>query len=154
MSSNLFVYIRIHSYIFPPKKIYLQFTRIYSNYFEFIRMYLKKDIHSYILQFTRIYPKKILKSFVYIPIYAYIFPKKIHFQFIRIYSNSLVYYTKTQPPIHSYIFQFIRVYIQKNNGCIPICSYIFKRNRPPIHSYIFRFIRIYSRKKKSILETF
>ena len=66
------------------------------------------------------------------------------FFFIRIY----IYIFLT---IHSYIFEFIRIYSKKNkkSELIRICSnsfvYIQKRNMP-IHSYIFEFIRIYSKK--------
>jgi hypothetical protein len=47
----------------------------------------------------------------------------------------------------------IRMCSQKNLNpnsfvCIPIHSYVFKKNRTPIHSYIFQFIRISSPQKK------
>ena len=115
LNPNSFVYLPIHSYIFPPKNlnhnsfVYLPihsyifqkiiWTTIYSYIFQFIRISSKKKIwtpiHSYIFQFIRIFshPKKNLNpsSFVYLPIHSYIFQKKI------------------RTPIHSYIFQFIRI---------------------------------------------
>ena len=74
LNPNSFVWLPIHSYIFPLQK------------------------------------KLNLNSFVCLPIHSYIFPlKKIGPQFIRMFSNSLVFFKKNRAPIHSYIFQIIRI---------------------------------------------
>ena len=103
----------IHSYIFPPKK-----SSIHSYIFQFMRIYSKKNhfpIHSYIFQFSRIYSKNkcTSNSFVYIPIHSYTFPKK-NTPNSFVFFNSFGYIPKRNCcPIHSYVFQFIRVYFQK-----------------------------------------
>ena len=104
----------IHSYIFPPKKILNSFVYI--------------PIHAYIFQ-----KKSFSNSFVYIPIQSYIFKEQMHLQFIRIYSNSLVYIPKKKHPHFICIFQFIRLYSKKKKVsnpfvCIPIYSCIFSKN--------------------------
>ena len=103
----------IHSYILPPKKILNSFVYI--------------PIHAYIFQ-----KKSFSNSFVYIPIQSYIFKEQMHLQFIRIYSNSLVYIPKKNTPI-SFVFFNLFGYIPKKKCC-------------PIHSYVFQFIRVYFQK--------
>ena len=104
----------IHSYIFPPKKILNSFVYI--------------PIHAYIFQ-----KKSFSNSFVYIPIQSYIFKEQMHLQFIRIYSNSLVYIPKKiTPPIHLYfsiysvIFQK-KIVVQSIRMYSNLFVYIFKK---------------------------
>ena len=88
---------------------------------QFIRMKIWTPIHSYVFQFIRMSSKRK----IWTPIHSYI---SYVFQ-----KNSYVFPKKNLNP-NSFV-------------CIPIHSYVFKKNRAPIHSYIFQFIRISSPQK-------
>ena len=132
LNPKSFVCLPIHSYIFPKN-----WTPIHSHVFQFIHTSSKKQSEH---QFIRMSSN----SFVYLPkkirtpIHSYVF------QFIRISSNKKTedQFIRMSSTIHSYIFQ--KKLNPNSFVCLPIHSYIFKKNWTPIHSYVFQFIRISS----------